>query len=206
MKMMRIGNVLKVVGVGVLLVTLSGCLGSTKVARISADSTTDLSGQWNDTDSRLVSDEMINDMLSRPWIDDHRISKGGRPAVIVGRIRNLSHEFINTQTFVKDIERALINSGRADFVAARNERDVVREERADQDVHAREETRNAMGQELGADYMLSGSINTIVDASGRRQVVFYQVDLELISMADNRKVWLGQKKIKKDIERSTFRP
>ncbi|HEX6928869.1 MAG TPA: penicillin-binding protein activator LpoB, partial [Gammaproteobacteria bacterium] len=45
-----------------------------------------------------------------------------------------------------------------------------------------------------------------VDAEGNRQVVFYQVDLELISMADNRKVWIGQKKIKKDIANASFRP
>lgn len=179
---------------------------STSVERIDADSTTDLSGRWNDTDSRLVSEEMISDMLSRPWIEAHRASEGNRPAIIVGRVSNVSHEHINTQTFVKDIERALINSGRADFVASSSERNPVRDERKDQDMHSREDTRNQMGQELGADYMLSGTINSIVDAEGRRQVVFYQVDLELISMKDNRKVWLGQKKIKKDITGSSFRP
>ncbi len=184
---------------------LAGC-ASTKVERIDPDSTTDLSGHWNDTDSRLVSEEMIADMLARPWIEQHRLDEGNRPAVIVGDIDNLTHEHINTRTFINDIERALINSGRVDFVANRVEREAVREERADQDVHAREPTRNEMGRELGADYMLSGNINAIVDAEGDRQVVYYQVDLELISMADNRKVWIGQKEIKKDISRGSFRP
>lgn len=203
--MMQAGKNLGAAFVVVTALVLSGCAG-TQVARIEADSTTDLSGKWNDTDSRLVSEEMIADMLSRAWIERHQVTEGGMPAVIVGDIRNRSHEFINTQTFTNDIERALVNSGRVIFVASSNERGSVRDERADQDVNASEETRNAMGRELGADYMLSGSINTIVDAEGRRQVVFYQVDLELISMADNRKVWLGQKKIKKDIERASFRP
>ncbi|HEX6930168.1 MAG TPA: penicillin-binding protein activator LpoB [Gammaproteobacteria bacterium] len=184
---------------------LAAC-ASTQVERIDPDSTTDLSGHWNDTDSRLVSEEMIADMLSRPWIEHHRLEEGNRPAVIVGDIRNLSHEHINTRTFINDIERALINSGRVDFVANRTERESVREERADQDVHASESTRNAMGRELGADYMLSGNINSIIDAEDNRRVVYYQVDLELISMADNRKVWIGQKEIKKDISRGSFRP
>ena len=191
--------------IAAVCIALAAC-SSTKVERIDPGSTTDLSGQWNDTDSRLVSEEMIADMLARPWIDQHRSREGGQPAVIVGDVRNLSHEHINVQTFIKDIERAMINSGRVDFVASRSERGSVREERADQDVHASEQTRNAMGRELGADYMLNGSINTIIDAEGKRQVVFYQVDLELISMADNRKVWIGQKKIKKDIARGSFRP
>lgn len=188
----------------IMMLGLAGC-GGAKVARVDAESTTDVSGKWNDTDSRLVSQEMISDMLSRPWIEQHRAEEGDMPTVIVGRIRNLSHEFINTQTFTNDIERELVNSGRVEFVANRTERTDVREERADQDINAREDTRNAMGREIGADFMLSGSVNTIVDAGGNRQVVFYQVDLELISMKDNRKVWLGQKKIKKDIERSSFR-
>lgn len=204
--MIRFNRFGAMVAIAVFGATLAACSTSTKVQRVDPGSTTDLSGQWNDTDSRLVSEEMIADMLSRPWIEQHRSTEGNRPAVIVGDVRNLSHEHINTETFINDIERAVINSGRVDFVANRAERDPVREERADQDLHAREDTRNAMGRELGADYMLSGSINTIVDAEGKRQVVFYQVDLELISMADNRKVWIGQKKIKKDIARGSFRP
>lgn len=188
------------------MLAVAGCSTSTKVDRIGADTVTDVSGAWNDTDSRLVSKEMISDMLSRPWIEEHRRGEGNKPTVIVGQIRNLSHEHINVLTFVGDMERELINSGRVDFVASAVEREGVRGERLDQDVNAREDTRNAMGREVGADYMLSGTINTIVDAEGRRQVVYYQVDLTLISMSDNRKVWIGQKKIKKDIERGSYRP
>ena len=67
------------------------------------------------------------------------------------------------------------------------------------------ETRKAMGQETGADFMLKGTINTIIDAVSGEQVRFYQVDLTLIDLASNRKVWVGQKKIKKTIEKSRLR-
>ena len=53
--------------------------------------------------------------------------------------------------------------------------------------------------------MLKGTINTIIDAVSGEQVRFYQVDLTLIDMANNRKVWVGQKKIKKTIEKSSLR-
>ncbi|GAA3956648.1 hypothetical protein GCM10022278_14000 [Allohahella marinimesophila] len=181
----------------------SGC--STSVERIDSDTTVDLSGAWNDSDSRLVAQEMIQDALSRPWISDYTGRTGERPAVIVGTVRNLSHEHINLKTFVADMERELVNSGRVDFVASRDERGEVRDERLDQDLNAREETRNAAGQELGADFMLTGQVNTIIDAEDNEQVRFYQVDLTLISMADNRKVWLGQKKIKKLVKNASIR-
>lgn len=187
-----------------LCVLLTAC--STQVSRVDPNETIDLSGAWNDTDSRLVADEMIEDALSRPWISNFVQANGHAPAVIVGTVRNLSHEHINVNTFVADMERALVNSGRVEFVASSTERKEVREERVEQDLNAREDTRNAAGQEIGADYMLKGQINTIVDAEARKQVRYYQVDLTLISMADNRKVWLGQKKIKKLVKDASIRP
>jgi hypothetical protein len=184
---------------------LVGCATQPKVERLSVDQEIDLSGAWNDTDSRLVSEEMIQDMLSRAWLLNHARRTGAQPAVIVGGIRNLSHEHINLNTFVADIERAMINSGQVAFVASSSERQDIRNERADQDLNASDSTRKQMGQELGADYMLKGNINTIIDMEGRTQVRYYQVDLDLISLTDNRKVWLGQKKIKKLIKNSSMR-
>jgi len=179
---------------------------ATKVERVAPEEVRDLSGLWNDTDSRLVSEEMIADVLARPWLKDFTRMHKSRPAVIVGEIRNLSHEHINVNTFVGDIERALINSGKVDFVASSEEREEIREERKDQDVHAREDTRKAMGMEIGADFMLKGSINSILDAEGKRQVRYYQIDLTLISLADNRVTWIGQKKIKKFVTKASLRP
>ncbi len=186
-----------------LAVGLSAC--STAVTRMDAGEVKDLSGAWNDTDSQQVSAEMIQDVLSRGWLTDFTQEKKRRPAVIVGEIRNLSHEHISVDTFVGDIQRSLINSDRVQFVASAIERQEIRDERKDQDVNASEATRKPMGQEKGADFMLKGTINTIIDASGRDQLRYYQVDLNLISLADNRIVWLGQKKIKKFVERSNLR-
>ncbi|MFW2374575.1 MAG: penicillin-binding protein activator LpoB [Gammaproteobacteria bacterium] len=186
-----------------LALTLTAC--NPKVSRVSADSVTDLSGKWNDTDSRLVSQEMVQDVLSRSWLSRFNQKTGRTPTVIVGTVRNLSHEHINTRTFVNDLERELINSGDIEFVASAAERSEIRSERKDQDLHASESTRKAMGNETGADFMLQGSINTLIDAIKGEQARFYQIDLNLIDLESNRKVWVGQKKIKKTIERSSFR-
>jgi len=182
--------------------TLTGC--STEVTRMDAATVKDLSGAWNDTDSQQVSAEMIQDVMSRSWITEFTQTQKHQPAVIVGEVSNLSHEHINVNTFVSDMERELINSGKIQFVASSTERQEIREERKDQDINASEATRKAMGAEKGADFMLKGTINTIIDASGSTQLRYYQVDLTLISLADNRKVWVGQKKIKKLVERSNL--
>ncbi|WP_166372468.1 penicillin-binding protein activator LpoB [Psychromonas sp. SA13A] len=182
---------------------LSAC--STSVERLDAQQQIDLSGAWNDTDSQLVAREMIEDSLSRAWISKFVKSEGKDPAVIVGRVKNLSHEHINTNTFIANMERELINSGEVQFVASSANRQEIRDERADQDLNASEATRKEMGQEYGADFMMQGQINTIIDVDGSTQVRFYQVNLELISIKDNRKVWIGEKKIKKLVKNSKLR-
>jgi len=182
---------------------LAGC--STSITRMDASEVKDLSGAWNDTDSQQVSEEMIKDVLNRSWLGEFTRTQSRQPAVIVGEVTNLSHEHINVNTFVADVERALINSDRVQFVASATERQEIRGERKDQDLNSSEATRKPMGQEKGADFMLKGTINTIIDASGKTQLRFYQVDLTLISLANNRKVWVGQKKIKKLVERSNLR-
>jgi len=185
-----------------MILLLAACASTPKVERKAVDTTIDLSGRWNDTDSRMVSEEMISDCLNRPWLEKFSAAHGGTPpTVIVGQVRNRSHEHINVQTFVKDLERALINSGRVQFVASKGERGDVREERLDMAQHASEETMKGPGEEVGADFMLIGSINTIRDEIQGRAVMFYQTNLELINMANNIKVWVGEKKIKKLIER-----
>ena len=192
--------------VGFVIVALSACSSTPEVQRVDANSTTDLSGNWNDTDSRLVSQEMIKDVLARPWYNDFLRAEGNKPVVIVGTVRNKSHEHINVATFISDMERELINSNKVDFVASKEERSELRGERKDQALNASEETQNEMGNETGADFMLSGQINSIFDTIDGEQVRFYQIDLTMINMANNRKVWLGQKKIKKTVSHDSIRP
>ncbi|MBD3393766.1 MAG: penicillin-binding protein activator LpoB [Chitinivibrionales bacterium] len=182
------------------LIALAGC--GKKVTRVAADSTIDLSGKWNDTDSRLVAEEMLGDCLSRPWYTSKYAGKVPVPTIIVGDIRNKSHEHINVETFVKDMERVLINSGKVEFVANRAEREQLRQEVESQQEHASEETKKEANVEAGADLMLIGSINTIADQEGSKAVMYYQVDLELIDLETHKKLWIGDKKIKKYITRS----
>ena len=187
------------------IIAFSGCGASKQVTRVDTDTTIDLSGRWNDTDSRMVADEIIGDCLNHPWINNHGISTGGKPSVIVGGIHNKSTEHIAVGTFISDIERAFINSGKVRTVASSSERSELREERADQAEFASLDTIKQMGREHGADYMMTGEINTIEDREGGDQVVFYQTDLTLTNIETNEKVWIGQKKIKKFIGRSKFK-
>jgi len=184
-----------------VLPLLAGC-ATTEVKRMDVGEVKDISGRWNDTDSRLVAEEMIKDCLAQPWLAKAKAAKGKEPTVIVGTVRNQSSEHIATDTFVEDLQRSLINSGQVEFVASKGERGEVRDERLDQDTNAAEETRKEHGQELGADFMLSGVISTIEDREGGQSVMLYQTNLKLLNMKTNQIAWNGQKKIKKFVKRA----
>ena len=189
-----------------MMLWVGGCGSETKVTRVDSGVVTDLSGRWNDTDSRMVAESMVKDALEYPWLNKFTSSKQRQPVVVVGTIVNSSYEHINTQTFVDDLERELTNSQKVTFVAGKGEREEVRTERKEQAMFAREDTQKAPGKEIGADYMMKGTISTILDEADGTKAVFYQVDLQMIDLESNAKVWYGQKKIKKVIEkkRSVF--
>ena len=177
-----------------------GC--SPSIKRVETNLVKDVGGGWNDTDAQMVAAEMINDCLNAGWYNKTLLKLGKEPVVIVGTVSNNSMEHINTDVFVEEIQRALINSGKVDFVASKSERGEVRTERLEQDEFASEETRKAFGKEIGADFMLSGTLNSVVDKSGKKALVFYQVNMKLINLETNQIVWNGQKQIKKYVKRS----
>jgi hypothetical protein len=183
----------------------AGCGGKT-VTRVEPETTTDLSGRWNDTDSRLVAQTMIQDCLGGPWLARHQTAAkpSERPVVIVGVIRNKSMEHIPVDTFIKDIERTFITDGRVRVVADAGDRGDIRAERESMQGNVTAETLKKFGKELGADYVMMGEINQIIDEEGGQKVSFYQTDLELIQVESNEKVWIGDKKIKKVIGRSKY--
>ena len=178
---------------------------SKSVSRIDPGTVTDLSGRWNDTDSRLVANKLIEESLTSPWAKRYAELHGGdAPTIIVGDFNNRTMEHIPVGTFVRDLERAFIGSGAVRVVASSTERQDVRAERLDQHQNARSDSRARIGQEQGAKYMLQGELQAIEDGSGREKVVFYQVDATLVDLESNTKVWFGQHKIKKYIERKPF--
>lgn len=177
-------------------ISLGSC--SRKITRVATDSQIDISGRWNDTDSRITAENLSEQILTANWITDFvQTNNGNKPVIIVGLIRNKSHEHIESEPFTKEIERALIKRQKARVVQGGKMREELRAERADQQTNASVSTMKKFGLETGADFMLQGSINSIVDAHKRKKVTYYQIDLELTNLQTNEKVWIGDSKIKK---------
>jgi uncharacterized protein (TIGR02722 family) len=178
---------------------LSAC-NNRSVERVDPKSQIDLSGKWNDTDAKLVAKEMIADVIARPWITNFETKSGKKPVVIIGLVKNKTHEHIDPEIFIKDMEKEFINTGLVRVVQAGEHRNQLREERDDQQTFSSEETKKNWGLELGADFMMQGTMNSIVDEYKKEKVVLYKINLELVNLQTNEKVWIGDKEVKKYIK------
>jgi uncharacterized protein (TIGR02722 family) len=191
-----------------LIVVLSSCVSTTgtQVNRIDARTQTDLSGYWNDTDVRIIADTLVQECVNAPSIVNFIRQYQRPPVVILGSFRNQSDEHLDTSILAKKFEIALVNSGKVDFVASSMEREELRDERENQQEWSNEFSAKALANEVAADFMLIGSVKTIVDSSGADFTRTYFVTAELVNIEKNTKVWLGENSsIKKYIRRDTVR-
>ena len=192
----------------IVLLALTAALTAcrTRVTRVDPDTQIDLSGYWNDTDVRIVCETLITECVNSSRVDQAIREKGSRPVVIVGRFRNESSEQIDTAIIASAMERAIFNSGKLDFVAGGSVRDELRAERADQQNNVSAQTMARLRNETGADYLLTGSVRSIVDTEGNRSVRTYFVTAELTNIETNQRMWMGENsEIKKYIRRARVR-
>ncbi len=189
---------MKSVGISLFFVVL--LISCRSVTRIEPSQQIDLSGRWNDSDSRKVADKMISDLLASDKFKDYAKNLNKKPAIIVGLVRNKTSEHIDADNYVKKIELAIFNSGTADLVESDSFRGKLREERASQQDFASSETAAKWGKEVGANLMLFGEMTSETDVYNNKRVVNYITTLFLTDIETNKRVWYGQEEIKKFIK------
>lgn len=170
------------------------------VSRIDPSTQTDLSGRWNDSDSKLVAEKMVREFLSSEYFKEYSKALGHKPAIIVGLIKNKTTEHIDADSYIKKFELAIYQSGAADMLESGDFRDKLRLERVQQQDFASSETISKWSLETGADLMLFGEMTSEVDVYGNKRTVDYITTLYLTDLETSKRIWFGQQEIKKLIK------
>ncbi len=202
---MRFGPLAVAVIGGLFVMGALGCGPKKSVSRVASSTQTDLSGNWNDTDARLTSEALISDCFARPWLKRFTNDQGRPPKVRVRTIINKTDEHIDAQVFVKNIERAMVNSGLVEVIAQTgSELDSVHGEQ-DYGASGRvsDESAPSIGNEEGADFVLVGRMASVLDQADGTKVKFYKITFELINPTSAKKVWMGDHEIKKVVEQAS---
>jgi PBP1b-binding outer membrane lipoprotein LpoB len=169
------------------------------IKRVPAQTATDLSGTWNDTDARLTSQSLIDDCFAASWMGDFLRQAGRKPAIRIASITNKTDEHIDAEVFLKNIEAAIVKSGRARVLAqAGLETSAIDSEQARAASGRQAATTSVQpGQEFGADFVVAVHMTSIVDQIEGRMTKFYKINVELISPTTGEKNWIGDYEIKK---------
>lgn len=183
-----------------LIICICVSCQSHKVTRVDPTTEIDLSGRWNDVDSRKVADQMIYDLFQSPSFKNYVQEKNRKPVIIMGLIRNKTSEHIDADNFIKKFEVVIHNSNVADIVESGEFRDKLRVERAEQQDYADPSTVKQWGKELGADVMLFGDMTSETDVANKKRVVNYITTLYLTDVETNKRIWYGQNEIKKYVQ------
>jgi PBP1b-binding outer membrane lipoprotein LpoB len=178
------------------------CASGPKTTRVSSDTVTDLTGYWNGNDVDIVCRDLINKFIESPRIAQFTAQNKRLPVIRVGNFKNASSEPIDTSIVSKRMQVAILNSGKAEFVADSGVSEELRAEAAEQQDWANEDTAAAMADETGADFLLTGSVKTIIQTSGNQQVREYDVT----DITTHRIVWSDENnEIKKIVKKQKTR-
>jgi PBP1b-binding outer membrane lipoprotein LpoB len=143
---------------------------------------------------------MIYDLFQSREFKEYASQHSGKPAIVVGMIRNKTSEHIDADNYVKKFEFVIHKSGIADLVESSDFRDKLRRERLEQQDFADPKTVKEMGKEIGADVMLFGDMTSEVDTYNNKRVVNYITTVYLTDIETNKRIWYGQNEIKKFVK------
>jgi len=174
-----------------IIFLLLNCSSSRRITRLNEKQIAELSSRWNDTDSKLTSAAMVYDLIEKPWIENFVKETGKDPVILVGNIGNKSNEDIETSIFIKDIEHELFVNGKVKLAASADEREQWRLDNIGQQTFTSNET--------GANFLLIGTISSLLDNFEGKRHKFFKVNLELIELESNSRIWAKENQIKKSI-------
>jgi len=150
---------------------------------------------WNEIDSEMIADSIVNKLLLSEWNINFTTKR--KPKIIVGSIRDLTNEKINTDLLSKNIERSLINSGDVTFISSKSEREMIRNNRRNKNDFNDDIELKKYFQPLKSDFFISGSINLSIDSISVPMRNEYKLTLELINTNNIESVYITSQTLNK---------
>ena len=152
-----------------------------------------LNDRWSESDMQNVVRDLVGSMQG------HRsITAAKRPPIVmVTRLQNKTSEHIDTQNIMDMVRVELSRGGRVAFVDKAARDDVAEEYKYQDSGMVSNETKKGKGGQIGADYIVNGRLDSIVQQTGNRKTVYYKVTLNLTNLKTNIIEWTDYKQIRK---------
>lgn len=152
-----------------------------------------LTDRWSETDMQKAVADLVTSMRN------HRaISKANRPPILmVTKLKNETSEIIETESITAMIKAELMRDGSVQFVDKAAREDIAEEYNYQGSGMVSEVSKKGPGGQIGADYIVNGRLDSIVQEAGKQKTVYYKVSLNLTNLQTGLIVWTDHKQIRK---------
>ena len=157
-----------------------------------------MNDRWSETDMQKAVEAMVSGInKSAPVAYAKR-----RPTVVITGLQNKTSEHIDTQNIMDMLRVELTRTGRVQFVDKAARQDILDE----YDYHASgtvsQSTLKSRGQQIGADLILNGRMDSIVQQVGSKKSVYYKLTLNMTNLSTGIIEWTDHKQFRKIYEKN----
>lgn len=152
-----------------------------------------MTDQWSETDMQTVVSSLVASLVAHP-----AIAKAKKPPIVmVTNLQNKTSEHIDTQSIMDMVRVDLMKTGEVSFVDKEARQDIKEEYDYQNSGMVGEETKKGPGGQTGADYIVNGRLDSIVQEVGKKKTVYYKITLNLTNLKTGVISWTDQKQIRK---------
>jgi uncharacterized protein (TIGR02722 family) len=182
------------VALSTLVLTGCGPTAFTKGDYDNVENENLLNDQWSETDMQKVVKKLVDSM-----VNSRTIQKADKPPiVIVTKLENkAATEHIDTQNITDMIKVELSRTGAVQFIDKEAREDAAKEYEYNDSGMVDAASKKGKGKQTGADYILNGRLDSIVQEVGKDKTVYYKITLNLTNLSTNVSVWSDHDQIRK---------
>ncbi len=159
-----------------------------------------LNDQWSETDMQVSVKTMVDSLVQHPTISNAK----RLPIVIVTNLQNKTSEHIDTQSIMDMVRVELTNSGKVAFIDKEARGDISDEYDYQNSGTVSAETKKSPGGQIGADFIINGRLDAIVQEVGKDKSVFYKLTLNLTNLKTSIISWTNHKQIRKTFKKKSI--
>ena len=159
-----------------------------------------LNDQWSETDMQKAVADMVASLTAHPSIN----KPGKLPVVIVTNLQNKTSEHIDTQSIMDMVRVDLMKSGKVGFIDKEAREDISNEYNYQGSGMVEEATKKGPGGQIGADFIINGRLDSIVQEVGKDKSVYYKLTLNLTNLKSSMIVWSDQKQLRKTFKKKSI--
>jgi len=166
----------------------------------NVESTNLLTDEWSESDMQETVKSMVSSLIVHPVVAGAKT----RPIVMVTQLQNKTSEHIDTQSIMDMVRVELMKSGKLSFVDKEARQDIDSEYEYQNSGRVSSDTKKGPGGQKGADFIVNGRLDSIVQEAGKEKTIYYKITLNLTSLKSGVIEWTDQKQIRKLYKKKTM--